>query len=89
MRHFDPHSLALFVAVCDHGSIAAAAEQMAIVPSAISKRMTALEQQAGVRLLIRRKRGIMVTPAGEVMLRAARETLSSLERLQAELSEFS
>ena len=56
MRHFDPQSLALFIAVCDQGSIAAAAEQMAIVPSAISKRMTALEDQVGVRLLIRRKR---------------------------------
>lgn len=89
MRHFDPQSLALFIAVCDQGSIAAAAEQMAIVPSAISKRMTALEDQVGVRLLIRRKRGVVVTPAGEVMLRAARETLSSMERLQAELSEFS
>lgn len=89
MRYYDPHSLKIFITVCDEGSIVNAAEKIAIVPSAVSKRITAMEEQAGVKLLERGKRGVTPTPAGEVLLRSAKETLLSLERMHAELSEFS
>ncbi|HYD55899.1 MAG TPA: LysR substrate-binding domain-containing protein [Burkholderiales bacterium] len=87
-RHFDPLSLRLFIAVCEEQNIARAAEREAIVPSAISKRMAALEQHAGVALLSRKRRGIKPTPAGEVLLRQARDILGSMERMHAELREF-
>ena len=50
--HFDPVTLRLFVAVCEEGSIARAAEREAIVPSAISKRIAAIEHAVGVSLLV-------------------------------------
>ena len=40
----DLQSLKLFVAVCEHGSIARAAEAENIAPSALSKRMSHLEE---------------------------------------------
>lgn len=88
LRHFEPVSLRLFVAVCEERNIARAATREAIVASAVSKRMAALEQAVGTPLLVRSRRGIAPTAAGETLLRQARETLGQLERLQAELSAF-
>jgi DNA-binding transcriptional LysR family regulator len=87
-RYFDPVSLRLFIAVCEEGNIARAAEREAIVPSAISKRIAAIEADVEVPLLQRGRRGIAPTPAGEVLLRQAREVLSTLDRMRAELSDF-
>ena len=87
-RYFDPISLRLFIAVCEERNIARAAEREAIVPSAISKRIAAIEADVGAPLLQRGRRGIAPTPAGEVLLRQARDVLNSLERMRAELSEF-
>jgi DNA-binding transcriptional LysR family regulator len=89
MHYFDPVSLRLFVAVCEERSLALAAEREAIVASAISKRLSALEDQVGVQLLIRDRRGVTLTPAGEALLRYARPLLQSMETMFAELSEFS
>lgn len=85
---FDSTSLRLFVAVCEHGSIARAAADEALVPSALSKRMAALEAQAGVALLRRQRRGVLPTPAGEALLRQAREVLATMDRMHAEMSSF-
>ncbi len=88
MRSFDPISLRLFIAVCEEGNIAAAARREAIVPSAVSKRIAQMEDEAGVQLLERGRRGVSVTPAGEVLWRYARESLQLLDRMQSELSAF-
>jgi DNA-binding transcriptional LysR family regulator len=88
MRSFDPVSLRLFVAVCETRNIAVAARREAIVPSAVSKRIAQMEAEAGVRLLDRGRRGVVVTPAGETLWRYARETLQLLDRMQAELGAF-
>jgi DNA-binding transcriptional LysR family regulator len=88
LRHFDPLTLRLFVAVCEEGNIAHAAEREAIVASAVSKRIAAIEQTIGAPLLIRSRRGIRPTAAGEALLRQARDLLSAMERMRSELSEF-
>jgi len=88
-RHFDPVSLRLFVAVCEERNIARAADREAIVPSAISKRIAAIEQDIGAPLLTRGRRGIEPTPAGQALLTHARDILATMERLHAELCEFS
>ena len=58
------------------------------MPSAISKRIAAIEADVGVPLLQRGRRGIAPTPAGEVLLLQARDVLDTLERMRTELSEF-
>jgi DNA-binding transcriptional LysR family regulator len=87
-RHFDPVTLRLFVAVCEERNIARAAEREAIVPSAVSKRITAIEEEIGAPLLVRGRRGIAPTAAGEALLRQARDVLGAMERMHVELSEF-
>lgn len=89
MRYFDPHSMSIFIAVCEEKSIVVAAKRAALVPSAVSKRIKALENQVGVQLLDRGRLRMTPTPAGEMLLRYARETLSSMEKTHAELNEFS
>ena len=87
-KPLDSTSLRLFVAVCEHGSIARAAADEALVPSALSKRIAALEADAGVTLLRRQRRGVLPTPAGEALLRQAREVLAALDRMRAEMGSF-
>ncbi|KZD20935.1 LysR family transcriptional regulator [Tardiphaga robiniae] len=88
MRSFDPVSLRLFIAVCEERNIANAAKREAIVPSAVSKRISQMEDEAGVQLLERGRRGVTVTAAGEALCRYARESLQLLDRMQAELGAF-
>jgi DNA-binding transcriptional LysR family regulator len=88
MRSFDPVSLRLFIAVCEERNIASAAKREAIVPSAVSKRISQMEDEAGVQLLERGRRGVTVTAAGEALWRYARESLQLLDRMQAELGAF-
>jgi DNA-binding transcriptional LysR family regulator len=88
-RLLDPLTLRLFVSVCEEGNFIRAAERESIVPSAISKRLAALEEQIGLPLLTRSRGSYAPTPAGEVLLRQARDILGSMERAYAELDEFS
>ena len=87
-QDFDPVTLRLFVAVCEEGNIARAAEREALVASAVSKRIAAVEAQVGTPLLVRGRRGIAPTAAGQALLRQARQVLGVMARMHAELSEF-
>jgi DNA-binding transcriptional LysR family regulator len=78
----------LFVAVCELGSIGKAAEREFIAASAVSKRLSDLEATLDTPLLYRHTRGVDLTPAGESLLHHARSVLFSLEKMQAELSEY-
>jgi LysR family transcriptional regulator (chromosome initiation inhibitor) len=49
----DPRRSEAFMAAIDSGSLEAAALQLSITPSAVSQRITALEQDLGVPLLVR------------------------------------
>jgi DNA-binding transcriptional LysR family regulator len=87
-RQIDLTSLQLFVAVCELGSIGRAAEREFIAASAVSKRLSDLEATLGTQLLYRHARGVRLTPAGESLLHHARSMMFSLEKMQAELSEY-
>jgi DNA-binding transcriptional LysR family regulator len=87
-RRLDLLSLQLFVAVCEHGGIGKAAESACLAPSAVSKRLSDLEQVVGVSLLNRHARGVTPTPAGQALLHHARSVLFSLDKLHGELSEY-
>ncbi|MES2950240.1 MAG: LysR family transcriptional regulator [Pseudomonadota bacterium] len=87
-RRIDLTSLQLFAAVCELGSIGKAAQREFIAPSALSKRLSDLEATLGSALLHRHSRGVHLTPAGQNLLQHARAVLFSLERMQAEFSEY-
>jgi len=88
MWQVDPTSLRLFIAVCEEGTIARASEREFIAPSAVSKRIADIEDGFHTPLLIRSQRGVTPTPAGEALLRHARQIMRDIERLHAELGEY-
>ena len=88
VRDLDLTSLRLFVAVCEHGNIARAAEQEHVVASAISKRIAQMEQVVGMELLARFRRGVQPTAAGRAVLEHARSVLFTLSRLESDLSDY-
>ena len=88
MRDLDLTSLRLFVAVCDARNISIAAERSNIVGSAISKRITALEESLGVSLLTRRRHGVEPTPAGQTLLEHARVMLARAQRIEQDMQAY-
>lgn len=88
MRDLDLKSLRLFVAVCEHGNIKAAAAQEHIEPSAISKRLAQLEHTVGQPLLQRARQGARPTPAGQALLEHARGLRFAVERIQNDMAAF-
>lgn len=69
---FDPDQLSTLVAIVDEGSFDAAARRLHVTPSAVSQRVRALERDAGT-VLVRRTSPAALTPAGEPLLRLARQ----------------
>ena len=88
MRDLDLTTLRLFVAVCEARSIARAAEAQAIVGSAISKRLAALEDTVGTPLLMRRRHGVEPTPAGETLLEHARALLARAAQIERDMAGY-
>lgn len=88
MHDLDLTSLRLFIRVCEARSMARVAEQEHIVGSAISKRMALLEERMGTPLLVRHKRSVEPTPAGDALLAHARSMLTSAQRIDHDMASF-
>ncbi|PUE06741.1 hypothetical protein B9Z51_12400 [Limnohabitans sp. T6-5] len=59
------HQLQALVAVVDQGSIRAAARASHLTQAALTKSLRLLEEEAGVALLVRQSRGVVLTEAGQ------------------------
>ncbi|MBI0433301.1 LysR substrate-binding domain-containing protein [Roseomonas sp. KE0001] len=85
--HFDLTDLRLFRAVAEAGSITAGAARSHLALAAASARIRGMEEQAGLRLLERGRRGTRPTAAGLTLLQHARQVLDQMARLRGELAE--
>lgn len=72
-------------AVETHGSVVAAADALGFTPSAISQQVKRLEKQAGVALLERVGRGVMLTEHGRRLVVDGSRLLTDLEELESGL----
>lgn len=77
----------LFVRVAELGSFAAAAQQMNVARSVVTRQIAALEAHLGTKLLARSTRRLSLTSAGTSYLEKCREILSLVEAAEAGLSE--
>lgn len=68
-------AISLFVRVVDSGSFTAAAEELNVTTSMISKEISRLEESIGARLLHRSTRGQQLTEVGAGYLKRCRELL--------------
>ena len=71
--------------VAAHQSIARAALDLRVTPSAVSRQIKSLERQLGVPLLYRTTRSMALTEAGRNYLIAARQAFAQLEQAGAAL----
>jgi DNA-binding transcriptional LysR family regulator len=77
-----------FVAAARRRSFRAAAEELGIDKTVLSRRISRLEQRLGVRLLHRTTRSVTLTEAGSVYLRRCEDLLSRLSDAEAEVSRY-
>lgn len=84
----DIQFLAAFVEVAETGSFTQAALRLHLSQPAISKRITALEEQIGQSLFDRVGRGISLTDAGRTLLPYARQALQDIEDARRALSQL-
>jgi DNA-binding transcriptional LysR family regulator len=83
----DWDKLRIFHAAAEAGSFTHAAETLHLSQSAISRQVSALEQDVGVPLFQRHARGLVLTEQGEILYRTAHDVLMKLESVQSRLNE--
>lgn len=83
----DWDKLKVFHAAAQAGSFTHAGEALNMSQSAVSRQVSALEQELGVPLFHRHARGLVLTEQGEHLFRTAREVVMKLDAVQARLTD--
>ena len=83
----DWDKLKVFHAAAEAGSFTHAGEQLGLSQSAVSRQVTALEQELSVSLFHRHARGLILTEQGELLYRTAHEVFMKLEAARAKLTD--
>lgn len=86
LHHLNFKHLRYFLVVAQEGSIARAAETLAITPQTISGQLKLLEENLGTALFQKQGRQLVLTAAGEQARDYAEQIFSIGEALQAQLS---
>jgi DNA-binding transcriptional LysR family regulator len=76
-----------FVRTVETGGFSAAARQLGLTPSALSKLVTRLEDRLGARLLQRTTRRLQLTAEGEAFYARALPILKAMDEAEAEVTE--
>lgn len=85
MNQFE--ELQTFIHVVDTGSISRAADRMAVAKSAVSRRISDLEQRLGVQLFRRTTRQMNLTDSGRSFYERATQILADLEEAELAVSQ--
>ena len=78
-------SLRGFESAARHLSFTQAADELHLTQSAVSRQVAALEAEVGHRLFIRKTRALVLTSAGERLLRSTRQALSAVDQTVDEI----
>ena len=79
----DPNDLLIFASVAELGSFSRAAERLGWPKSTVSRRLAALEQQLGEKVLLRTTRRQTLTEFGLQLLEHARQVASEVQAVSA------
>src|SRR6185369_8076293 len=75
-----------FVAVAAKGSLTAAANAEGVAPAVFGRRIDALEERLGVKLLVRTTRRLTLTHEGSAFLEDAQRVLADLANAEASVN---
>jgi DNA-binding transcriptional LysR family regulator len=78
MNDLDLNDVRMFVAVAQAGTLTAAAKELQLPTSTVSRAMTRLERHLGVLLVRRSPRGLVLTDSGNEYLQSCRRALQAL-----------
>lgn len=84
----DLDAMLIFLAVVQHSSYSAAAARFGLTRSAVSKRVSRLEEQLGLRLLHRTTRQVTPTEAGLRFMEHCGRLVEVLDQAEAELGDL-
>ena len=84
-----PGEMRVFVRSVELGGFSAAARDLDLTPSALSKMVTRLEDRLGVRLMNRTTRKLALTAEGEAYFASAKRILADIEEAESEVTRFS
>ena len=76
-------------AIARTGSIRKASEQLSITPSALNRRILALEEELDIEIFERHSKGMRLNNAGELLIELFRNQLADVAHLQSQLAELS
>ncbi|MDA8227399.1 MAG: selenium metabolism-associated LysR family transcriptional regulator [Desulfitobacterium hafniense] len=71
----------LFVQVAEEQSISSVARRLGITQPAVSNQMRALEEKLGIKLFVRKGKGLVLTPQGEITFQYANRLLAEWNEL--------
>jgi DNA-binding transcriptional LysR family regulator len=83
----DWDKLKVFHAAAEAGSFTHAGELLGLSQSAVSRQVSALEQELAVSLFHRHARGLILTEQGEMLYRTAHDVFMKLEAARAKLTD--
>lgn len=81
----DTRLLEYFLTVVHEGSIMGAAKVLHQSQPPLSRSITRLERELGVQLLVRSKRGVTPTPAGEYLVQEGRRLMTTMQSVERHL----
>ena len=76
------HDLHAFVSVVEHGGVTRAAQKLNRVPSGVTTRILQLEDRLGVKLFLREKKRLLLTPQGRTLYEHARRVLDLMSEAE-------
>ena len=80
-------AMGLFVRVAELGSFSAAANQLGVARSVVTRQIAALEEHLGIKLMVRSTRRLSLTSAGSAYLDKCRVILELVEEAEAGVME--
>jgi DNA-binding transcriptional LysR family regulator len=83
MEQYEANDLLLFARVAEAGSFSRAAERVGLPKSTVSRRIAALEDRLGERLMIRTTRRLALTDFGLQLLEHARQVAAEVDAVKA------
>ena len=87
MRHL--RTLGYIEKIARTGSLRSAAEELGITPSALNRRVLAIEEELGVDIFERLPSGLRPNIAGEILLDHIRQQLADMERVKSRIADLS